>query len=176
MPPRPFPNGRDPEADQDLLVAADDGRRNCSSRRSSSARSRNRPRRGGPGRGGSHIRHGRSRSQRWPEGDRQGCRRRQQDERGSRPVRFPVGRKSGMKLQMESTPTRLLPMYPRPRGKGAFDIRQVRAQPWFGSEIEDSGRSRCGQPDRRSSRHRLWRRLLSLIGTSRFPMTRRLRQ
>jgi hypothetical protein len=52
-------------------------------------------RRGGPGRGGGHIRHGRSRSQRWPEGDRQGCRRRQEDESGSRPVRFPVRRKSG---------------------------------------------------------------------------------
>ena len=76
-----------------------------------------------------------------------------------------------MKLEMVSTPTRLVAMWLRPEAGGAFDIREVPRRSPGPDEIEIAVEAASVNPIdvRRAAGY--GRRLLSLMGASRFPMT-----
>ena len=76
-----------------------------------------------------------------------------------------------MKLEMVSTPTRLLAMCLGPEAGGAFDIREVPRRSPGPDEIEIAVEAASVNPIdvRRAAGY--GRRLLSLMGASRFPMT-----
>jgi NADPH:quinone reductase-like Zn-dependent oxidoreductase len=76
-----------------------------------------------------------------------------------------------MKLEMASAPTRLLAMCLGPEAGGAFDIREVTRRSPGPNEIEIAVEAASVNPIdvRRAAGY--GRRLLSLMGASRFPMT-----
>jgi hypothetical protein len=61
-----------------------------------------------------------------------------------------------MTLEVAIAPTRLVAMCLGPESGGAFDIGEVRRRSPGPDENPHCGRSRFGQPDRRSSRRRIW--------------------